>query len=305
MFIIAISSYYLLKDRNKEFSKRSIMIASVVGVLAIFTSAWVGHQQGLLANKIQPAKITMVEALWSDEDKGDLILFALPNQTEHKNDFTIKIPGLLEYFQPGVLTYREVVERYEERIKNGLVAYKALRALKVNKDDVDSKIVFNQNVKDLGYALLMNKQRKDILNSTSDEIKMVAENSMPQSLSLFFSFRIMVGIGLILGVFFTIVYVKSLRDTYSEATILHKLSLWLLPLTWIAIQAGWFMAEYVRQPWIIQDILPTFKGASTLATSSVAMSLTGFILIYTALIIVDVFLMVKAIKNGSEALANK
>ena len=120
---------------------------------------------------------------------------------------------------------------------------------------------------------------------------------LPQSLPLFFSFRMMVGIGLILGVFFTVVYVKALRGTYWEASKLQKISFWVLPLPWIAIQMGWFMAEYGRQPWIIQDILPTFKRTSTLAPSSITMVLTGFIIIYTALIVVDVFLMVKAIKQ--------
>ncbi|XNM51233.1 cytochrome ubiquinol oxidase subunit I [Escherichia coli] len=52
-----------------------------------------------------------------------------------------------------------------------------------------------------------------------------------------------------------------------------KMALWSLPLPWIAIEAGWFMTEFGRQPWAIQDILPTYSAHSALTTGQLAFSL--------------------------------
>ena len=73
-----------------------------------------------------------------------------------------------------------------------------------------------------------------------------------------------------------------------------------LPLPWVAIELGWFVAEHGRQPWVIDGVLPTYLGTSSLTASDLWISLGGFILLYTGLAIVEVFLMVKYIKLGPE-----
>ena len=77
-----------------------------------------------------------------------------------------------------------------------------------------------------------------------------------------------------------------------------KLALWSLPLPWIAAELGWFVAEHGRQPWAIEGVLPTFLAVSPIATGNVILSLCGFVLFYSVLAVVDVFLLVKYIRLG-------
>jgi cytochrome d ubiquinol oxidase subunit I len=77
-----------------------------------------------------------------------------------------------------------------------------------------------------------------------------------------------------------------------------KLALWSLPLPWIAAELGWVVAEYGRQPWAIVGVLPTFLAVSPIATANVILSLCGFVLFYTVLLVVDVFLLVKYVRLG-------
>jgi cytochrome d ubiquinol oxidase subunit I len=77
-----------------------------------------------------------------------------------------------------------------------------------------------------------------------------------------------------------------------------KLALWSLPLPWIAAELGWFVAEHGRQPWAIEGVLPTFLAVSPIATANVVVSLCGFVLFYSVLAAVEVFLLVKYIRLG-------
>ena len=78
-----------------------------------------------------------------------------------------------------------------------------------------------------------------------------------------------------------------------------------LPLPWLASELGWTVAEVGRQPWVIQGILPTFLGPSSLTTTSLHISIAGFVLLYSFLACVEVLLMVKYIKLGPEYFAHK
>jgi cytochrome bd ubiquinol oxidase subunit I len=69
-------------------------------------------------------------------------------------------------------------------------------------------------------------------------------------------------------------------------------------LPWIAAELGWIVAECGRQPWAVDGLLPTFLGVSTIPLRDIAISLAGFVIFYSALAAVDVFLMVRMIKRG-------
>ena len=71
----------------------------------------------------------------------------------------------------------------------------------------------------------------------------------------------------------------------------------------MAIEAGWLIAEYGRQPWIIDGVLPTFLAASGLKLHQIMITLTGFVLVYTVLAIIEVWLMRKLILKGPEHLS--
>ena len=74
--------------------------------------------------------------------------------------------------------------------------------------------------------------------------------------------------------------------------------MWTLPLPWIAAEFGWVVAEMGRQPWTIDGVLPTFLSASSVTTTDMWVSLCGFALFYSTLLVVEMILMVKYIKLG-------
>lgn len=304
IFVIAVSSFYLLKKRHAEFAKRSIMIASIVGLLSTLLSAYIGHKKIKLVNENQPAKMASMQGEWETEtEEAGFVIFALPSQKDQKNYYEVKIPKFLGVISGGKIKgVKEVVADNKLRIKSGLIAYDALNKYKADRNNLEAKILFEKHVGDLGYALLLFRNLADITKATEEDITFTAENSIPKVAPLFFSFRIMFVLGfLFLGYFFA-VYVMSIKNTYVESKLMQCISIFMIPLPWVAIFSGWLVAEYGRQPWVIQDILPTFKAVSHLSAGLVFSSLAGFFIIYTLLIIIDAILMVRQIKKGPENL---
>jgi cytochrome d ubiquinol oxidase subunit I len=119
---------------------------------------------------------------------------------------------------------------------------------------------------------------------------------------LFWSFRLMVGLGLFFIGMFAVAFFFAARHRIDPHRGFLRLAVASLPLPWIAAELGWIVAEYGRQPWAIDGLLPTFLGVSTTAATNVWLSLTGFVVFYTALAVVDVFLMVRVVRRGPEGL---
>jgi len=110
----------------------------------------------------------------------------------------------------------------------------------------------------------------------------------------------MVGIGFYLIGFFAVAFYFSCRNNFEDKKLFLKIALWSLPLPWIAIECGWFIAEYGRQPWAVDGVLPTFYAASGLALYEILASLIGFVAIYTVLMVIEIKLMLKAIGKGPD-----
>ena len=114
----------------------------------------------------------------------------------------------------------------------------------------------------------------------------------------FYSFRVMVLLGGYFNLLFIVALIWSKKNKFADARWLQWASLWTIPLAYIAGQAGWIVAEVGRQPWAIQDILPTGASVSKLATSSVQTTFFVFLFLFTVLLIAEIGIMVKAIKKG-------
>jgi cytochrome d ubiquinol oxidase subunit I len=115
---------------------------------------------------------------------------------------------------------------------------------------------------------------------------------------MFWTFRVMVGLGFFFIGLFSIGFYLAARRRIAESRTFLKIALWTLPLPWCAAELGWFIAEHGRQPWAIEGVLPTFLAVSPIPVSSVALSLAGFVVFYTVLAVIDVFLLKKYIKLG-------
>ena len=161
---------------------------------------------------------------------------------------------------------------------------------------------FEEVKADLGYGLLLKKYTADVTQATPEQIRQAALSTVPSVLPMYWTFRLMVGCGLasilvfLLGVYYT------LKGTIARKTKTLWLFVAALPLPWLACEAGWFVAEYGRQPWTIYEVLPVDLSVSTLSTGDVLGSLIGFVVLYTALLIVEFWLMVRFAKLGPSSL---
>ncbi len=310
MFVLSISCYYLLKKSNIEIAKRSIVIASSFGLMAALSVAVLGDESGYTTGANQKMKLAAIEGMWETEKApADFTLFAIPNQEKQTNEYAIKIPyalGLIatRSFDKEVPGIKDLVQTAEGRIQNGITQYLVLKNLRSGKseDFQKDKEYLRENYGDIGHALLLKKYRKDIENATADEIKMAAQSITPKVTPLFFSFRIMVALGLYFIILFaTAFYQMNIKHNF-DSKFLLKICLLSLPLPWIAAELGWIVAEFGRQPWVIEGILPTSLGISSVSYGSVLASLLGFAILYTVLLVVDLYLMVKYVKIGPDNL---
>ena len=92
-------------------------------------------------------------------------------------------------------------------------------------------------------------------------------------------------------------------DTY-DLTRLPAWHYWLaialIPLAYIASESGWLVAEFGRQPWTIQDMLPTWVAVSDLQSGSVMLTFLLFLILFTTMLAVEINIMLKQIKKGPE-----
>ncbi len=112
----------------------------------------------------------------------------------------------------------------------------------------------------------------------------------------FWSFRVMVGLGFLFALVGGLAWLKR-NDPVSSPALL-KLLLLMIPMPYIANEAGWIVAEVGRQPWLVYGMMRTSEGVSTLAVSQVAISLAAFVVFYTALGLVDFYLLAKYARKG-------
>ena len=201
-----------------------------------------------------------------------------------------------------VIGISDLEKKHEKRIRNGMIAYEYLEKLRAG-DDTPANIEKFDNVKDdLGYGLLLKRYTPNVVDASEAQIQQAVKDSFPKVGPMFWSFRIMVGCGVImLGVFILSFYYNAHRIIEQKRWLLWAAVL-SIPLPWIAIEFGWIVAEYGRQPWAISEVLPTFLATSSLTVNDILISLTGFIVFYTGLAIVEAWLMIKFIKQGPSSL---
>jgi cytochrome d ubiquinol oxidase subunit I len=115
----------------------------------------------------------------------------------------------------------------------------------------------------------------------------------------FYSFHIMVILGFYFLAFFVVFLYFTLRNEVAGRKFWLRLALFTIPLPYIASEAGWIVAEVGRQPWTIQDLLPTIAAVSKIDSGSVIVTFWLFAVTFTVLAIAEVRIMLKAIKKGS------
>ena len=112
----------------------------------------------------------------------------------------------------------------------------------------------------------------------------------------------MVGLGTLFLLFFALSLFLSYKRDLSEAKFkwFHIAAIALVPLGYICSESGWLVAEFGRQPWAIQDMMPTWAGISNVGSGSIALTFFIFLALFTTLLAVELSIMFKAIKKGPE-----
>ncbi len=302
-FVLGVSAWYMLKGRHVELAKRSFVIASAFGVASALSVIVLGDESGYELTDNQKMKLAAMEAMWETEPApASFTLIGIPDMSERTTRFAIRIPwvmgliGTRSFDQqiPGIF---DLVAKAEIRIRNGIPAYDALETLKADRSDAEARTRFDAARADLGYALLLKRFIDDPRQATGAQIRQAAWSTVPTVPAIFFTFRIMVLCGfLLLGVFLVSLW-YTMRETTAPRW-LFRLAVLALPLPWIAAELGWFVAEFGRQPWIIEGVLPTFLATSELGVSDLVITILGFTLVYGALAVIEVRLILQTIAHG-------
>jgi len=306
IFVIGVSSWYLLKNRHVMIAKKSIIVASVFGLLSSLAIIITGDGSAYQVAQKQPMKLAAMEGLYNGQKGAGLIVLGMLNPAKEVSNsedpyyFKIQIPKMLSFlgyrngdaFVPGIkdLIYGNEqygIEPAQKRIERGKISVNALKEYKEAKVAGDTAkmntalATFKETFPDFGYAYFENLERL-----------------VPNVALVFYSFHIMVGLGFYFVLLFLIVLWFSFKEKLQQKKWLLRLALFTIPLGYLASQLGWVVAEVGRQPWAIQDILPVFKATSHLSVGAVQTTFFLFLALFTILLIAEIRILVKQIKNG-------
>lgn len=308
MFIMGISSYYLLKGRDLAFAKRSFAIAASFGMAAVLSVIVLGDESGYEMGDVQKVKLAAIEAEWETQPApANFTLIGLPDQDNMENHYSLQIPYLLGIIatrsvDQQVTGLRELMGQHELRIRNGMKAYSLLEALRAGNTDPAVREAFNRSKQDLGYGMLLKRYTDTITDATDAQIAQATKDSIPRVAPLYFSFRIMVACGVMMLLVIGVSFITVLRGRIGRMRWLHRAALYAIPLPWIAIESGWFVAEYGRQPWAIGEVLPTAVANSSLTTGDILFSMLLICGLYTLFLVIEMYLMFKFARLGPSSL---
>lgn len=308
MFVLGISSWYLLNKRDIGFARRSFSIASAFGLASILSVIVLGDESGYTSGETQKIKLAAIEAEWDTHPApASFTVFGLPNQETQTTDYALKIPYALgivatRSIDEQVMGLKDLKQQSVEKIKNGMVAYGELQKLRAGDRSDATKASFNAHKEDLGYGLLLKKYTEQVTNADAVMIDKAANDTIPKVAPLFWTFRIMVACGFTMLFIFAMAFYYCATRVADQKRWLMRMAVWCIPLPWIAAETGWFVAEVGRQPWTIAGVLPTNLSVSSISSEQLWFSIGGFALFYTVLLIIEMYLMIKYVRLGPSSL---
>jgi len=310
LFVLGVSAWYVLKGRHIELAKRSMTVAASFGLASALSVVVLGDESGYLSTEQQKMKLASIEAMWETEPApAAFTLIGFPDLQARETHYAVRIPWLMGLIGTRSLTtdipgINNLEERAKTRIRDGIKAYDALMKIRAapTPNDVAEEVrtSFEDLGHELGYALLLKRYVDDPRQATEAQIDLAARDTIPNVPVLFWSLRVMVGLGMFFILLTATFFWLSARRRLDRYRPLLTIALFSIPLPWIAIEFGWVVAEYGRQPWTIEGVLPTAAAVSNLGASTVLFTILGFAAIYSVLIVIEIVLMLKAIVKGPE-----
>ena len=294
VFCVGVCCWYLLKKRNTKLAVESMKIGAGVGLVAALLAGATGHKSGMDVAEVQPMKLAAMEALYDGGTEQGLkiiegieVPYALSIMAT--NDPQGFVPGINDILNGYTTSDGKVELSVDEKIERGKKAIEALanyRQAKFASSDDGTAAAYNlsilkENMPYFGYGYIKDK---------NDVVPPVAVN--------FWAFRIMVGLGGLFILFFAVVLFMVYKKDVTQLKSWHYwLAIILIPLGYIGSECGWLVAEFGRQPWTIQDMLPTWAAVSDLQSSSVIITFFLFLVLFTTMLAVEINILLKQIKN--------
>ncbi len=291
IFVIGISSWYLLKKRETRFALASIRIAAIVGVIGTVAVMFSGDSSGVHVAKYQPMKLAAAEGL---EEGGTRAPFSIVPGVEVPGVLSVLATHDVDGYVPGIddllngyTTPDGVVHpSAEEKIERGKLALEAFRNYRELRDSdpeaaAEARKVLDENIEYFGYGYLDSK-----------------EELVPPVPLVYWAFRVMVGLGGFLLLLMVVVFWAERRRRLIDMRWLLWMALFSIPLVYFAGQAGWIVAEVGRQPWVIEGLLPVKAAVSSVSVSAVQTTFWLFVAIFTLFLVIELRILVKAIKQG-------
>ena len=306
MFVMGISSYYLLKEKHVDFAKRSIAVAAGFGIICSLMVAFFGDENGLSVAHDEPEKMAAIEGQWQTQTPpAAWYLFAIPDQQAQKNNYVIAIPDMLSIIASHSLTGTvkgliPIMQGYQSRFRDGVKAYGALEKIRSNQDTPLQEQIFKQYSPSIGFAFLLKRYAENPLQATPTQLAKATRDSIPNVATAFFTFRIML---LMWGLMFLQMIVAlylAFRNTIHKHRWFQRWALWAIPFPYIAAECGWVLAETGRQPWTVHYLMTTFMSVSSVTNSMALWSLIIFVCFYFCLFSIEIFLMFKYARLGPE-----
>ncbi|MEX5727373.1 cytochrome d ubiquinol oxidase subunit I [Rhodovulum iodosum] len=306
VFVLGVSAWYLLKDRHIELARRSIAVAASFGLASALSVVILGDESGYSATHTQKMKLAAIEGMWETHEAPEPFnLVGLPDMEERETQFAVKIPVVMGLIGTRSLTeempgINELVIEAEERIENGLVAYDALMQIRAARGQATpaQTALFEAHSEDLGFAFLLKRYVEDPRDATQEQIEMAAADTIPGVPQLFWAFRVMVVLGFAFIGVMAYFFIRANFYRMSFPRWALRAAVIAIPTPWIAAEMGWFVAEFGRQPWTVDGVLPTALSVSNLSVAQVALTLAGFVTFYSILFVIEMGLMVKYIRKG-------
>ncbi|HNW76248.1 MAG TPA: cytochrome ubiquinol oxidase subunit I [Bacteroidales bacterium] len=309
IFVVGISAWFMLKKRHQLLARKSMIVAAVFGLASSIFLIVTGDSSARTIAHHQPMKFAAMENLYVGKENAPLTIFGIlksdesvPNNAKLDFHFKIEVPYVLSYmafldpgaYVPGV---RDLVEgnpergiiSYRDRIEKGSRSIKSLAEYKMAQKAGNDSLagialaLFEQDYPHFGYGYYTNRDPHELV---------------PDIPMTFYSFRIMVGLGFHFLALLAVVLILCLKKRIDKQKVILYTAMWTIPLAYVASMLGWVVAEVGRQPWVIQDIMPTIAAVSQLRSSSVQVTFWIFAAIFTGLLTAEIGIMLRQIKKG-------
>jgi cytochrome d ubiquinol oxidase subunit I len=238
--VLGVGAYLIRSERS--IAEGRVMLSVTLWLLLALVPLQIalGDAQGLNTLRYQPTKLAAIEARWETAKRVPLTLFAIPDQANEINHFSIEIP-------------------------------------------------------DIGSIILTHE-----LDGTVHGLKDVPPDQRPHVAIVFFAFRIMVGVGLLMiAVVLAGAWLRWRRSLFENVLFLRTCQL-AAPFGFVAVIAGWTVTETGRQPWLVYGMMRTADSVPPSLTGlDVLLSLIGYMLAYLIMFPAGITLMARIVRGGA------